>query len=97
VTRPVLTIPCPEEGTPSDGSNEIAWRRDRGHQLGRRGRIASADSMAWSYVARRRKVKLDGCTHATCSNCMRWAIDWYRTRIVNVNQPAAQLELAGIA
>ncbi len=30
-------------------------------------RVASADSMAWSFVARRRKIRLDGCSHATCA------------------------------
>lgn len=43
--------------------------------------LASADSMAWSFVARRRKVRLDGCTHKTCANCLRWALEWRRTRI----------------
>lgn len=44
-------------------------------------RIASADSMTWSYIARRRKIRLDGCKHQTCSSCIRWALEWRRTRI----------------
>lgn len=40
--------------------------------------LASADSMAWSFVARRRPVRLDGCTHANCANCQRWALQWRR-------------------
>lgn len=46
--------------------------------------IASADSMAWSFVARRRKILLNGCRggkHKNCANCMRWALEWHRTRI----------------
>lgn len=45
--------------------------------------IASADSMTWSYIARRRSIQLAGCTHKTCSNCWRWAEEWHRTRIAS--------------
>lgn len=38
-----------------------------GHLLG------SADSMAWSYAARRR-WPLPGCTHKHCTNCPRFAL-----------------------
>lgn len=38
--------------------------------------LASADSLAWSFAARRRKLKLDGCPHATCANCLTWATQW---------------------
>jgi hypothetical protein len=39
--------------------------------------LDSADSLAWSYAARRRQIKLDGCTHSgLCSNCPRWALQW---------------------
>jgi hypothetical protein len=42
--------------------------------------IASADSMAWSYSARREE-SLPDCTHGrdgmgTCANCMRYAMRW---------------------
>ena len=40
------------------------------------GCLASADSLAWSYTAWRQKIRLPGCTHETCANCMRWALDW---------------------
>lgn len=44
--------------------------------------ISSADSMAWSYVARRRPVLMDGCVgHKNCANCLRWALEWRRSRI----------------
>lgn len=39
-------------------------------------KISSADSMAWSYVARRRNIRLPGCTHKTCSNCYKFAMHW---------------------
>lgn len=60
--------------------------------------IASADSMAWSYVARKRKIRLQGCHHPrkakTCSSCITWALEWHRTRIDGVNIPL-QLRLTG--
>lgn len=44
--------------------------------------IESADSMAWSFVARRERVLMDGCEgHKNCANCLRWALEWHRTRI----------------
>lgn len=38
--------------------------------------LTSADSMAWSDAARRRPVRLPGCTHQTCANCPKWALRW---------------------
>lgn len=39
--------------------------------------LASSDSMAWSAVARREKIKLPGCTHkGPCNNCRVWAMRW---------------------
>ena len=39
--------------------------------------LASADSLAWSYQARRRPA-LDGCTgHKNCANCLRFALLWH--------------------
>ena len=37
--------------------------------------LASADSMAWSYRARR-DHPLPGCTHNSCANCPRYAMRW---------------------
>lgn len=37
--------------------------------------LASADSMAWSYQARKRDP-LPGCAHRSCSNCIRYAMAW---------------------
>jgi hypothetical protein len=45
--------------------------------------LASADSLAWSYAARRRPP-LPGCTgHINCANCVRYALAW-RQRVVAV-------------
>lgn len=52
--------------------------------------IGSADSMAWSFVARRRNIRMDGCTHKTCANCMKWAMEWHSTRIDHVEMPRQQ-------
>lgn len=43
--------------------------------------LYSSDSLAWSYSARRRPP-LPGCTHKSCSNCLRYALTW-RTRLLN--------------
>jgi hypothetical protein len=37
--------------------------------------LASCDSLAWSYNARR-NPPMHGCTHASCANCPRWALAW---------------------
>ena len=37
--------------------------------------LTSADSMAWSYTARR-NWPLPGCTHKSCANCSRYALRW---------------------
>lgn len=38
--------------------------------------LDSSDSLAWSFAARRGKIRLPGCTHATCTNCILWAHQW---------------------
>lgn len=38
--------------------------------------LGSADSMAWSYDARR-KPALPGHTHKNCANCLEYAAGWY--------------------
>jgi hypothetical protein len=46
--------------------------------IARYGRLlASADSMAWSYNARK-NPPLPGCRHKNCANCPRWALRWRR-------------------
>lgn len=38
--------------------------------------VTSADSLAWSYAARR-KPPLPECDHASCQNCIRYALRWW--------------------
>jgi len=39
--------------------------------------LASADSLAWSYAARRQRNPLNGCRHRSCQNCYRFARAFY--------------------
>jgi hypothetical protein len=58
--------------------------------------LTSADSMAWSYAARRR-LPLPGCTgHINCANCARFALGW-RAAIVRDLDGPRQLRLGGAA
>lgn len=43
--------------------------------------LVSADSMAWSYQARREAGPMPGCSHRKCANCLRYALRW-RARVV---------------
>lgn len=50
--------------------------------------LTSADSMAWSFNARRKKLVIKECIgegHINCANCLTYAGKWYRhiNRIVN--------------
>lgn len=47
---------------------KITGIRDYGRYL------ASADSMAWSYAGRRKRIS--GHSHKTCANCKDWALQW---------------------
>ena len=38
---------------------------------------SSVDSLGWSYNARR-NPKLPECQHASCNNCIKWALRWRR-------------------
>jgi hypothetical protein len=51
--------------------------------------LASADSLAWSFNARRNRP-LPGCTHKSCANCLRYALRW-REEILN---QGTQMEMA---
>jgi hypothetical protein len=56
--------------------------------------LASADSMAWSYAARR-QPRLPGCTrHINCANCPRYALGW-RAQIARDLDGPRQLRLLG--
>lgn len=54
--------------------------------------LASADSLAWSYQARR-DHPLQGCTHKSCANCIRYARRW-RKRIAENILGQTRLEIA---
>lgn len=50
--------------------------------------LESADSMSWSFRARREGSPLmPGCTHANCSHCLRWALAWYQKVVTDSEQP----------
>ena len=49
--------------------------------------LASADSMAWSYAARRAPA-LSGCTgHRNCANCPDFALAWRLEVLRSVGRP----------
>lgn len=50
--------------------------------------VASSDSMAWSAGARRRDP-IQGHTHATCANCIEWALRWRAQLLAGVERRAA--------
>ena len=54
--------------------------------------LTSADSMAWSYSARR-SPPLAGCTHRSCQNCWRYARRW-RDHVVGRMGGTGQLMMA---
>lgn len=60
--------------------------------------MASSDSLAWSDAARRRPVRMPGCSHGkdglgTCANCSRWAMAWRLETVAAVGAPPAQMRL----
>jgi hypothetical protein len=76
---------CRRQGT-AEAAGIVAALADRGIRihgfgmkttgLARYGRrLASSDSMAWSFNARRRPP-LPGHRHKSCANCMDWAVAW---------------------
>jgi hypothetical protein len=50
------------------------------------GVVHSADSMAWSFVARRRKIRLKDCHHKTCQNCLYYALSWRKQLLQRIGQ-----------
>ncbi len=57
--------------------------------------LESADSQAWSFGARQRKIKLDGCAHAgPCSSCPRYALQWRETVLAAMRADQRGYELA---
>jgi hypothetical protein len=58
--------------------------------------LTSADSQAWSYGYRKRKIRLPECTHRakTCGYCLNGALAWYQ-RITKPQPPGPQPVGAG--
>lgn len=57
-------------------------------------RLASADSLAWSFHASKRDP-LPGCTHKQCQNCIRYALAWRERVLSRIGQPAPQPAATG--
>ncbi|KOX33791.1 hypothetical protein ADK67_05505 [Saccharothrix sp. NRRL B-16348] len=61
--------------------------------------LTSADSLAWSEDARRKKRPVCGTVHPrggkNCANCLPYALQW-RTRLLTDTQPRPQLRLFDI-
>jgi hypothetical protein len=53
--------------------------------------LRSADSMAWSFRARR-EPPLEGCTHKNCANCAAYAMKWLEALDVGA-KPHGQLAM----
>lgn len=65
----------------------------RGNALRQQSRILkSADSMAWSYAARKRDP-LPGCSHQSCANCLKYALQWRELLLASIDDDPLQMEL----
>jgi hypothetical protein len=56
--------------------------------------LASADSLAWSFEARR-AAPLPGCSHANCANCLPYAAAWRERALARLS--VMQLHLRVVA
>lgn len=54
--------------------------------------LESADSLAWSYHARK-EPPLPGCKHRNCANCPRFAAHWVAETLSSIDRVVAQQEL----
>lgn len=61
------------------GLKELALRRIGAY-------LESADSMAWSFRARKERIKLPGCTHRVCTNCLPYALQWRERILTGIGQ-----------
>lgn len=56
--------------------------------------LVSADSLAWSYQARKRaRAGIHGCDKSTCANCQHFALEWRRRALRRLE--TRQLSLFG--
>ena len=94
---------CRRQGTTAAGAlmATLASSRLRLHCFGMKvtglrlsaGYVVSADSLAWSYAARRRPP-LPECLgeHEHCNNCLRYALRWRRKLLQALDMPDAESE-----
>lgn len=60
--------------------------------------LETADSMAWSFDARRAAAPLPGCIgHKNCANCLPYALGWRERVLASVNDVPYQSDLFGDA
>ena len=57
-------------------------------------RLASADSMAWSWQARH-SAPLSGHSHRSCNNCLDYALRWRDKTLRSLNQLRLPLDIGG--
>ncbi|MGX6605586.1 deazapurine DNA modification protein DpdA family protein [Micromonosporaceae bacterium Da 78-11] len=56
--------------------------------------LSSADSMAWSFEARR-GARMDGCSgHLNCANCLAYALRWHQQVVGSLGDPAGAYQAA---
>jgi hypothetical protein len=55
--------------------------------------LVSADSLAWSFEARR-AAPLAGCRHANCANCLCYAAAWRRRVLARLSVVQLHLRMA---
>ena len=55
--------------------------------------LVSADSLAWSFEARR-AAPLSGCRHANCANCLRYATAWRERMLARISVVQMHLRMA---
>jgi hypothetical protein len=56
--------------------------------------LVSADSLAWSFDARR-AAPLAGCSHANCANCLRYAAAWRERALARLDAVQLHMRMAG--
>lgn len=61
------------------------------------GVLASADSMAWSFRARKEGRPLCGGAHTNCANCLDFALAWRRRVLAVLARPARTAMDLGVA
>ena len=56
--------------------------------------LVSADSLAWSFEARR-SAPMSGCGHANCANCLRYAAAWRERVLTRLDAVQMHLRMTG--